>query len=75
MGYATIEFNGLEFEVQYFYQPEEKDELEHQGCGESFDIESIKLGDVKMDGFFIESDLYEEIQEALNEYMDNNDNF
>ena len=65
MSYEDIDYNGLEFSVEYSYQPEEKQELEHPGCDEEFTIEGIKLGDFAMMEFFIENDLIEMMEEFL----------
>ena len=39
---TILEYKGVDFEVQYNYQPEEKQTLEHEGCCEEITIEDIK---------------------------------
>ena len=65
MSYEDIDYSDLTFRVDYSYQPEEKQELEHPGCAEEFTIEGIKLGDFDMMDFFQENDLIEKMEEFL----------
>ena len=65
MSLETIIYCGLEWDVEYSYQPEEPMELEYPGCPEEFTIESIKLGDKDMTEFFIDNDLIEMMEEFL----------
>ena len=61
----TIKYTGLDFEVGYTHQPEEKASLEYGGCHEEYKIESIKLGDNDMFEFFLDNELIEMMEEFL----------
>ena len=40
---TTVEYKGIEFDVQFHYQPFEKQTLEHEGCPEEITIEEIEF--------------------------------
>ena len=44
----TVEYKGVELEVEYDYQPEEAEERFYPGCSEQITITDIKIGDVSV---------------------------
>jgi len=43
MSKETVTYKGFEFEYNLYYEAEEKQTFEHQGCGEFFEISEITL--------------------------------
>jgi hypothetical protein len=43
---ATINFRGFDFDVQYDYQPEERQTHEYPGYPETFDFWEVKLNGI-----------------------------
>ena len=60
-----IKYTGLEFQVEYTHQPEERASLEYGGCHEEYKIEGILLGGQDMFEFFLDNDLIEMMEEFL----------
>lgn len=58
--------NSVEYQVKFWYSPEEKSTWDYQGCNEQYDIEEIKRVDtieqLRAEGFDLED------IEALDEY-------
>ena len=61
----TITYCSLKWDVEYSYQPEEKQELEHAPVHEDFTIEKITLRGNDLTEFFIDNDLIEMMEEFL----------
>ena len=60
----TIDFRGIKFEAEYYYQPEEKGDSEYPGCGEGVE----EVSSLKHEGTcFLEllDDYIEEIKETI----------
>lgn len=64
---TTIEFKGVDFDVEYYYQPyeapERGPEAQYPGCGESVALEGIWHNDV--DFMEVVIDYVEEIEEII----------
>ena len=48
MSQITVTIEGVEMEVEYVYQPFEKQTLEHPGYPECFEIEEVFIGGVEV---------------------------
>ena len=62
-----LKYRGVELEIEYDYQPEEKQTWDYPGCGESFEITSIKINDI--DVMELLEEQIESIEEALVEEL------
>ena len=73
----TIEYRGIEFEVEFDYQPEEpmvryySDGSGYPGCAESIDINEIDHKGTSFVEFFNAKEI-EEIEEIISESMELN---
>ena len=67
---ATINFRGFEFEVQYDYEPAERQTYDYSGYPETFDFWEIKLNNT--DAMFLLEDCIEDFEEeAIKQIKDN----
>ena len=74
-------YRGVELEIEFDYQPEEKQTWDYPGCGESFEITSIKINDIDVMELLeeqiesIEEALVEELKGRFQEPDDNRDDY
>ena len=61
----TFEYANAEIEVEYSYQPEEKQTLEHTGCAGGYDIEEIYYKGQNITMFCIEAEIVEDIEKIF----------
>lgn len=73
---GTINYCGVDFEVQYDYYPEEKevryyaDGSGYPGCPESFEFISITIGGVDVMELCEEHDLFEKLEDKIRSRRD-----
>jgi hypothetical protein len=72
MNHTTLEYEGLELDIEYEYQPEEPMELEYPGCEEEFTIEKIMIGDQDAYNMFQSNELIDEITELIAKQLKDN---
>lgn len=65
MSELSVEFKGVDFDVEFNYQPEERDTRWTPGCGESIDIISIKHKGVDFDHVF--ENYHDEFEQLISE--------
>lgn len=71
MSKVTVNYCGVEFEVQYYYQPEEPevryyaDGSGYPGCPEHFEIEGVWIGGVDVMELCEEHDLFEKLENKI----------
>jgi hypothetical protein len=58
---ATINFRGFDFDVQYDYEPKERQTHEYPGYPETFDFWEVKLNGI--DAMDLLQDCFEEFEE------------
>jgi len=66
---ATINFRGFEFDVQYNYEPAERQTHDYPGYPEQFEFWEIKLNNI--DAMDLLMDCFEEFEEEAIEQIKN----
>ena len=67
-----VVYKGFKFEYNLYYQPEERQTHDHQGCGEEFEITEITLNGI--DAFELLEDQIEEFEEYIINELKNYNN-
>jgi hypothetical protein len=63
---ATINFRGFDFDVQYDYEPAERQTYDYSGYPETFDFFEVELNGI--DATYLLEDCFEEFEEeAINQ--------
>ena len=69
MRVTTISYGGLELEIEYSYQPAERQTLEDPGCSEEFEITKITYKGNDFTEFIEDLDKFEEVEELFFDKM------
>ena len=72
MNHTVIEYQGLTLDIEFSYQPEERQELEYPGCDEEFTIEKIMIGEQNLYELFQNNELIEEIEDIMIKQLKDN---
>jgi hypothetical protein len=70
MSSATVNYKGVEFEVEYDFQPEEKATRDYPGCGMEITPTCITCEGVDFSEFFFEYGTIKEIEKVIQNFVD-----
>ena len=66
----TVNYKGFTFEYKLYYQPAERQSLEHQGYGEEFEITNVTLNGI--DASELLADQWDEFEEFIIDNLKSN---